>query len=302
MDRVSVIDIGTNSILCLVASNRDGLNVEYQETRTARLGRDLEETLRIPENAVEKAVSILNEYKEASRKFGARSILTVGTQVFRSAENAEDALRCIAEKTGLHPRVLSEKEEAALGFYGAVWNRHSGTSLVTDIGGGSTEWVLGNGHVRDAGSIPLGAAVLTQKFIRSDPPSDGEWRDLTDHTRTAIRASLPDHSSARRLIAVGGTVTSLAAVDANLERYDPQRVDGSTLSSQTVAECIRRFRSIPRSEREAFLAFDPERADIILAGSAILLEIMIAGEFSEVLVSDRGLLHGLALQAFGYVP
>lgn len=301
MERVSVIDIGTNSILCLVASNRDGLCIEFQEARTARLGRDLASTGRIPEAAIQDAVPILEEFRDRSRRHGIRRILAIGTQVFRRAENAAEACRLLAERTGLNPRIVSEQEEAALSFYGAVYNREPGISLVADIGGGSTELVLGNERLLDSRSLPVGAVVLTQRFLPSDPPEEDRWRAMVEHARESIRSSRLRSGRANRLIAVGGTVTTLAAAHLALKRYDPERVDGVCLSLERVAGMTHRLRSLSTPRRRTVLASDPDRADIILAGCAILLEIMTCYEFPDVLVSDRGLRHGAALQEFGYI-
>ena len=298
--RTAVIDVGTNSILYLLAERRGGTVLDlFQRIRTARLGESISRSGRIGEQPLERAIRVLDEYRGLARIDRADRILAVGTHVFRTAANREDALHRIQERTGLSVEVLSETEEALWAHRGAVHGRFlEGPVLTADIGGGSTELVLGrNGRILQSESMGIGAVTLAEQYLHHDPPVPGEMADLKAAIRKALEARLlPVATLARQLVAVGGTATTLAALDLGLVQYDPKPVDGHILPAASVENLLLELARLDADKRRRRLALDPARADIIVAGTAILDAVTASRPFDRVLVSDRGLRFGIALR------
>ena len=248
------------------------------------------------------AITILNEFKNVSVDRGSNNILVAGTYAFRTAENSEHVRQTILLETGLSIRVLTEYEEAILSFYGAIHERgFSGTSLVVDIGAGSTEWLLGNSRIFETNSVPLGALTATERYLKSDPPTNQEWSEMQSAVIAKCQSFSPLKKGTDHTLGTGGTITSLAALDMGLEQYDSKRVDGYLLSKKRLDSLIIRLRSVDSTQRRIMISYDPERADIILAGAHILKVFMELGNRTEILVSDRGLRYGIALQELGII-
>lgn len=298
---MAVIDVGTNSILYLLAetNTRGEIIPAYQEVRSVRLGRNVATDGIILSESLKEAVRILNHYRNLTLKQKAHRIVVIGTQVFRAATNSERVCETIRKKTGFHVEILTEKEEAEWSYTGAIHGRQlHGLTCVVDIGGGSTEVILGDGeHISALESIKLGAVGLTERYIHHDPPLQSEWTSLEEFISASLKDTVgPLLERGEQLIGVGGTVTALAAQDMHLEHYDPDRVDGSVMPLSHIQKNLQKMKSIPLSERQVLLSLDPNRADIVLAGTAILRAVMGNYNFEQVIVSDRGLRFGIALR------
>ena len=301
MHRVAVVDVGTHSILYLLAeidAKREVVSV-YQEIQSVRLGRNVDNVGTIQGEVLSEALQVLKHYRELASKQEAEQIVVVGTQVFRTAKNEETVREAIQRETGLNLLILTEKEEAEWSYQGAVYGRDlEGPTSVGDIGGGSTEIILSDGDkIVDFESIRLGAVGLTEKFIHHDPPLQTECGSMEEH----VLSSLEEVTNSllkpgKRLVGVGGTVTTLAALDLRLKKYDPDRVDGYSMRYSNIEDMTDRMKRIPLAERKNLLKLDPKRADIILAGATVLKACMASGGFEEVIVSDRGLRFGIALR------
>ncbi len=303
MQRVVVIDIGTHSILYLLAEKERAGRIVcvHQEIRGVRLGRNIGARGIVQKATLKKAITVLKEYAKLAQEQHADEIIVVATHVLRAARNKADIGEAIREETGLHLRILSEKEEAEASYCGATFGRGlMEPACVVDIGGGSTEVILGKaGRIVEVKSIPVGAVGLTERFLRSDPPSDTELANMEHFINTTMKDTLvPLLLGAKNLIGVGGTVTTLAALDLGLRTYDPHRVDGHILQASRIRRMTDHIQKLTLSEREKIMEIDPERADIILAGAYLLKAIMARGPFKTIRVSDRGLRFGIAIHAF----
>ncbi|MBN2029669.1 Ppx/GppA family phosphatase [bacterium] len=303
MKRLAVIDIGTHSILYLLVeiNPKNGVFVIDQIVRAVRLGRGVEDSGMIQDDPLKKAVHVLKDFVRQAFDQHVDQVIAVGTHVFRAAKNREQVREAIRKKTGLNIEVLSDREEARWSYLGAVYGRELDRSvLVVDIGGGSTEFIFGEGNqIEDLVSINLGAVNLTERCIHHDPPLKEEMNALTEVVYAMLPKSIYTfYQKGKQLIATGGTVTTLGALQLRSDRYDPNRVNGYVMSLEDLEDSMDQLLSVPISERKRLLRFDPARSDIILAGSMILKTILLAGKFKEVMISDQGLRLGIALRAF----
>jgi len=287
--RVAAIDLGTNTTRLIVADVTDGtVDAVLRRTTITRLGEGVDSRRRLLPLPIARVRNCLADYRRELESRGAERALLVATSAVRDAENGEAFLGEIEWSYGFTTRLLSGEEEADLTLrgVGAVDNE----TIVIDIGGGSTELIAANGRV----STELGSVRLTERFLESDPPDDGELEQLAG----AIRSVLEEHDlSAMRGIGVAGTVTSLAALDLGLVEYDPDRVHGHRLGLDAVRAQLERLAALPLAERREVPGLEPERAPVIVAGAAILLEAMRHLGLREIEVSERDLLDGAALEA-----
>jgi exopolyphosphatase/guanosine-5'-triphosphate,3'-diphosphate pyrophosphatase len=301
--RIAVIDIGTNTIQYLLVEEMDDGRIEcvFQRSESVRLGERIDETGRIADAPLDKAVAVLEKYRSMAESHQAGIIIVVGTHVFRKAANRDEVLQVLLKKTGIKVFVLSENEEAEWSHRGAVSGRSFSDPVVSaDIGGGSTEIVLGfDGRIMESASAAIGAVSLTEHFLTIDPPDAAEMAALNAFVAPAVEKQFGSMlRKAKQLIAVGGTATTLAALDLGLSVYDPKQVDGHRLTKAAVDRLLSELAGMDLIERKKRLAQDPKRADIIVAGTIILKTIMECGSSGVSFISDRGLRFGLALKAF----
>jgi exopolyphosphatase/guanosine-5'-triphosphate,3'-diphosphate pyrophosphatase len=281
--RVAAVDLGTNTTRLLVADVVDGRIEElHRETRITRLGEGVDRRRRLLPMPIARVRNALTDYRGTLEALGAERTLAVATSAVRDAENGEAFLGEVEWSSGFTTRLLSGADEAELTARGVAAGRSLGRgTLIVDIGGGSTELVLGGEHA----SLELGCVRLTERF-----------GDDVEAVAAYVRELLPalEVSTA---IGVAGTVTSLAALDLGLDEYDPERVHGHALSAAAVAEQLGRLAALPLDVRRRVRGLDPERAPVIVAGATILREILRRHRLSEIEVSEHDLLHGAALAA-----
>jgi exopolyphosphatase / guanosine-5'-triphosphate,3'-diphosphate pyrophosphatase len=287
--RVAAIDLGTNTTRLIVAEVTDGtVDALVRRTTITRLGEGVDARRRLLPLPITRVRNCLVEYRRELQGLGAERALLVATSAVRDAENGEAFLGEIEWSYGFTTRLLSGEEEADLTLRGV--GDVGEETIVIDIGGGSTELISAGERV----STELGSVRLTERFLESDPPVAGELEELAQ----AIRSVLEEHDlSAKRGIGVAGTVTSLAALDLGLVEYDPDRVHGHRLGQDAVRAQLERLAALTLAERREVPGLEPERAPVIVAGAAILLEVMRHLELSEIEVSERDLLDGAALEA-----
>lgn len=293
--RVAVIDIGTNSVLYLLAEKaHDGIvRTRHQEFRSPRLGKGLAQTQTISREAILKTLSILKEYVALSKKQNAHRVVIVATHGLRFAKNQSEVVQMFQQETGLPVHILSEEQEAKASFLGAMYQREiSGLVCMADIGGGSTEIVFGEkGKMEFVKSIRLGAVTVTEHW---NPKMEQEVFEIfKTHFDT-----MPIFSWPQILVGVGGTITTLAGLELGLTTYAPNQVDGVWIPFSIIENWYERLSPLSLSQRRALVQFDPDRADILPAGLLILKILCTLGNFKKVLVSDRGLRFGIALQQF----
>jgi exopolyphosphatase / guanosine-5'-triphosphate,3'-diphosphate pyrophosphatase len=293
--RVAAIDLGTNSTRLLVADVSDGRLEEIVRRLTiTRLGEGVDERRRLLPAPIARVRNCLSDYRREAEELGATRVLAIATSAVRDAENGEAFLGEIEWSYGFATRLLDGGEEAALMVRGVASGRERlEDALVVDIGGGSTEIVLvpSDGEPGST-SLDVGCVRLTERFLRSDPPSSAELEAAAAH----VRSLLPDLHP-RGAIGVAGTVTTVATLDQGLEEYDPQRTHGYRIGREAVERELRRLAARTLEERLRVPGIEPGRAPVIVGGLLVLREVMAAYGLAEIEVSERDILHGAALAA-----
>jgi exopolyphosphatase/guanosine-5'-triphosphate,3'-diphosphate pyrophosphatase len=298
--RVAAIDLGTNSTRMLVADVAESRVDEVtRRLEITRLGEGVDARRRLLPLPIARVRNCLTAYRRELDALGAERTLAVGTSALRDAENGEAFLGEIEWSYGFTTRLLTGEEEALLTYRGATDARSvSDSTIVLDIGGGSTELVVGtNGAPAFHASLDLGCVRLTERFLHADPPTGDELARCANAVRSVLVEQVPDDVRPREAIGVAGTVTSLAALDLDLVEYDPERVHGHRLSAPAVGEQLARLAALPVAERRTLPALEPERAPVIVAGAIILAETLEHFRLPRVEASERDLLHGAALEA-----
>jgi exopolyphosphatase/guanosine-5'-triphosphate,3'-diphosphate pyrophosphatase len=302
MTVVAAIDCGTNSTRLLV---RDRERIHERLMTITRLGEGVEGTGRLSPVAIERTVSTLRRYREVLERNGVRELRLTATSAARDAENRGELVDAIEEVTGARPELLTGAEEGRLAFLGATagLDLSAAPVLVVDIGGGSTELVVGPDPARApeplaVRSIDLGCVRLTEKFLRGDPPRPEELTNalgvVRDHLEEAGR-DVPEMGASQRLIGLAGTVTTVAAVEIGLARYDRARIHHFVLTRKAVEDVYRTLATEALADRVWNPGLERERADVIVGGTLILVAIMRHLNFGECLVSEDDLLDGLAM-------
>ena len=300
------IDIGSNTVLLLVGKVSGGrVEVQYEEQRAPRLGRGVDESGRLSDDAIERVVAVLEEYKErlAASYPSVADIRVTATSAVRDAANRSAFLQRVNEETGLEVEILSGLEEAMFTYAGAksvLPDEITGAkTAVIDIGGGSTEIAVGrDNRITDRHSFDMGCVRFTERYLKDDPLSS----EQVNECREAIASMLESHpfelEAGTALVGVAGTVTSLAFIDRGLQTYENSLLDGYKLSVQTVSSYISEFRKLTSGQlRDTFPAVMEQRADIFRAGLLILEGFMKRYDFSQLVVSTGGIRHGALLHS-----
>jgi exopolyphosphatase/guanosine-5'-triphosphate,3'-diphosphate pyrophosphatase len=299
---VAVIDIGTNSTRLLVADVADSRVREVERrSRVTRLGRGVDLTGHLSREAIEAVCEAVADYTSIYQEAGAETVYAIATSAVRDASDGGAFIAELRERFALSARVLDGEEEARLTYLGATSERPPAQpTVVIDIGGGSTELILGSGEeIAFHASLQAGVVRHTERHISADPPSTAELEALAADIRSLIEAAVADLEPprARAGIAVAGTPTSLAAVEMELDPYDPARVHGHVLSLASIQRQLSRLASAPLAERAQIPGLHPDRAPTIIAGVVILIEAMRAFGLDRIAVSEHDILYGAALAA-----
>jgi exopolyphosphatase/guanosine-5'-triphosphate,3'-diphosphate pyrophosphatase len=299
MGRFAVIDVGSNSMKMHVADvDGDRVTAVDDRTEVTRLGEGLRAGGELTDGAVERNVRALGKFAAAARELGAAEIVAVGTMALRTASNRERFLRRVREEHGLEVEVISGDEEARLASLAAVSGLGAmhGAVCIFDAGGGSTEFIfLRGGELEQSFSLAVGGRRLTEDILRSDPVAPAEMAKLN---RTVADLIAPAEQKVNTLIGIGGTVTSLGSILHRLEKYDPEIVQGTRLTAAEVDRQIALFAGLTVEERKEIVGLMPKRADVILAGAAIVRGVMRKVARDELLISDRGVRHGVMVDRF----
>jgi exopolyphosphatase/guanosine-5'-triphosphate,3'-diphosphate pyrophosphatase len=302
--RCAFIDIGTNTILCLIAECGDAgqFYVLDDLAEIARLGQGVDQTRRISHAGEERSAAILRRYLARCARLGVQEIAAVGTSALRDAENSGAVLERWHRELGLSVRVISGAEEAAYSFLAA----RRGLSLaahellVIDIGGGSAELIRGNAaDVSEAVSVDVGSVRLTERYLHSDPVTQSECDAMAavmDAALAPIGAAWAHALPKLTLVGIAGTFTTMAAVEKKLAQYSHGEVHGSLLSLGEVRRQIVIYRGLTVEQRKTIPGLHPMRADVILAGAYLIEKIMVLFDTPQVIVSDQGVRYGLLYQ------
>jgi exopolyphosphatase/guanosine-5'-triphosphate,3'-diphosphate pyrophosphatase len=301
MTRVAAFDCGTNSLRLLIADiDVDaGTSTDIvREMRVVRLGQGVDRTGRIAEASLERVFAAVEEYMELVRQHDAKEIRFCATSAARDAENSEDFLSGIRERTGVEPEVLAGDEEARVSFAGATRSLPPlpEPMLVLDIGGGSTELILGmaDGSIVAQQSLDIGSVRLNERHLTGDPPTREEIAAAVADIDEALDGCLVDPAEAGSVIGVAGTVTTLAAAVLDLATYDPGIIHHSVLRPDAVQGAVTMLLSMLIEQRKALPYMHPGRADVIGAGGLILDRILRRTTVNSMLVSEHDILDGIA--------
>ncbi len=299
--RTAVVDIGTNSTRLLVADvdpASGAVEELHRESQVTRLGDRVDAGGTLSEEAIGRVFATLANYRATIDRFGCDANLAVLTSAVRDASNGAEFTDRVRAEFGLDARILSGDEEAQLTFLGAMSDRDGSSSeptVVIDIGGGSTEFIVGASHTALFHvSVQAGVLRMSERHIHTDPPAPTELQELAADTRAIFLAGIPpeQRSSVKRAIAVAGTATSAAAIDQELDPYDPDRVHGYPLLLATVELLIARLADMSEAQRRQVVGLHPDRAPTIVAGMILLDEAMRAFDLDRVEVSEHDILRG----------
>jgi exopolyphosphatase/guanosine-5'-triphosphate,3'-diphosphate pyrophosphatase len=300
--RIGAVDIGTNSVRLLVADvdEDERLRTSHRMGEISRLGEGLDRTGLIDEVASARTLECLERFVHEAEYSGASRIRVAGTNAFRVARNGPELADRFSERIGYPVEILTGEEEARLVFLAVLsgLNPQPKRSVVVDIGGGSTEIISGVGQEgQQVISLELGCVRLTERFVRSDPPTQTELGVVREFVQGVFREKLGAFvaDGLDRAVGVGGTVTAFGALDLNLTKYDPTRIENHLLSRDRIAAIEKQLCSIPLANRRDLAGVSRGRADIIPAGAVILSEFVNRFPIAGVTVSTRGLRYGLVL-------
>jgi exopolyphosphatase/guanosine-5'-triphosphate,3'-diphosphate pyrophosphatase len=303
MTRVAAVDCGTNSIRLLVADldpDTGGFSELDRRMEIVRLGQGVDRTGRLAPEALRRTLDVCRTYAEAVERHGARRLRFAATSASRDAENRDEFVRGVVDVLGVEPEVLTGEQEAELSFTGATRELASSTLerpfLVVDIGGGSTEFVLGDEHVRASRSVDVGCVRLTERHGLSDRPTPEQVAAVREDVRAALdqAARAVPLAESGTLVGLAGTVTTLAGIALELDVYDPAAIHHSRLTAAQVTRISETLLGSTHEERAAIPVMHPGRVDVINAGALILREVMERTGAGDVVVSEHDILDGLA--------
>ncbi len=290
---IAAIDIGTNTILMVIANIKPGREPlilgDYHDI--ARLGEDLDKSGTIKNEAINRARTILNNYSDICKKYSVCQIKIVCTSALRDAQNSDSVIEDLKTAIDADFEIITGKVEAQMSFMGTVENLNH--SLVIDIGGGSTEFITGeNGLISSKSSLQIGAVRLTERFIKTHPPTQIELSNIIDFIRDKIKKTIiPEKFTS--FYAVAGTPTTLAFADLKLKEYDFERVHGYILSTEALNNLLDKFISNDINYIINKMNIHPKRADVITTGTLILIEALKHFQQNCCIVSGKGLRFGL---------
>ncbi len=299
MNRYASIDIGTNTILMVVADLHDDgtLTPVYEGQKLPRLGKGVDANRAITQDSIDRVIEVLHSFKHKAYELHASKIFACGTSALRDARNCEEVLQIIKQKTDMHVEIISGEKEAEYTYYGALSGVPQTNEPVgiLDIGGGSTELVVGKaGSMVSRSSIDIGCVRLTEQYFPVLPPAHSNIVAATNHINNFIREQSQNYKI-DKLIGVAGTVTTLAAIVKQLEHFSPESIDNFTLSKETIDSLFSKFSGYSLEEMKRIPQIISGREDILLAGIIILKAYLSFLQQNSIIVSSRGLRYGQIL-------
>lgn len=306
--RLASIDIGTNSTRLLIADYQKNKFIPLKrKMKITRLGEGLDEKGIILNGSAERTLGAVVEYCDFLKSYNVEDYRAVGTCALRKSSNSDWFVSYIYRNSGIKIDIISGEEEASLSFYGAVrdvdlkssfFKKHkSGNILVLDIGGGSSELILGDSmcHLKLIESVDIGCVTLTEKFIDGDIPDKDSQKRMHVYIEDMLKKVIKKINSLGpvAMIGVAGTITALAAIDLGLKKYDSDRIHRHILSLKRIDEIYKELCSLSLEKRKKVAGLDPKRADIIIGGTAILLEVLKLTENKYLMVSEKDILDGI---------
>ncbi|MEW6162393.1 MAG: Ppx/GppA phosphatase family protein [Nitrospirota bacterium] len=304
----AAIDIGSNTIRLLIGNVRDNkIEHVFYERKITRLAEGISQSKILKDEHIEASIAVLKEFSSIIQRQGVKSIGVVATSALREAHNSEIFIRKVFADTGISIEVISGEKEAELilkGVFSSIPDFSPLTShfsLIIDIGGGSTEWILCKGRYPvDMGSLPIGVVKLHENFIKTDPVSGANISELSREILTflEILKKRIGHQVNRKTCFIGtaGTFTTLASIDLKLGTYSREKIHLHRIPLSRLRDMSRRLLALPLNERKNVVGLEPGRADLIIPGIQFTINIMESFKFDELIVSDYGLLEGVLLK------
>jgi exopolyphosphatase / guanosine-5'-triphosphate,3'-diphosphate pyrophosphatase len=308
MTVIASVDLGTNSTRVLVGRPTGaGLEILDRRNTITRLGQGVGASGRLAPQAVERTLDCLRDYREILDRHGVERVRVAATSASRDAANRDEFFDAVEGLIGTRPELLSGDEEGRLSFRGATaeLDPATGPFLVVDIGGGSTEFIVGTDRVEGVMSVDIGCVRLTEKFLHHDPPQPEELSaciSLTEAYLDDVAREIPAVAEARTLVGLAGTVTTVAAVEIGLETYDRDRIHHFHLSHEAAEDVFRTLAIESRADRVHNPGLEEARADVIVGGCCVLVALFRHLGFDEMIVSEADILDGLALSLLDERP
>lgn len=301
---VAAIDVGSNTIRMLIGEVQDNILSRIHSDRAiTRLAKGIEETGNLGEENMNKSISVLKDFSRSIKSYGATCVTAVGTSALREAKNNRSFIDSVFHETGIRIEIISGVKEAEFTAKGILLGARENieSSLIIDIGGGSTEWIIQGVSPHESlfsGSLPIGAVKLFERFMKEeDPPSPFEISLINreiDSQLLPLRNEVLEHSlSIPRLIGTGGTITTLASIDLGLKEYNHDRVHMHIIPVKRLYQLRDSLLPLPLRNRKEINGLEPGRADLIIPGILLTIRFVELFGFSEIIVSDYGLLEGL---------
>lgn len=298
VQRVAVVDIGTNSVLLLIADlTNDLIQSVYEDQKITRLGEGIDQTGQLKLSAIERTVATIDQFIKKAKDLGAGPIHLIATSAMRDARNAQEFHKVLKKYTELVVTTLSGDQEAEASFWGALASGvyHDDISLVIDCGGGSTELICGNqGNILQKLSLNIGSVRLTDRFVKSYPVGDSDFASMTAFLYRFFHHDVTAKLfHGKRTIGIGGTMVTLAAISAGIPKHDPAKIDGQVLSRTEIWGLLEKLRQLPLDRLKCIPGLPPARADIIVAGCAIYATLLNYLDIEKIIVSTRGVRYGV---------
>lgn len=294
----AVIDIGTNSTRLLAGALKNGqIDVIYKDLITTRLGKGVHERRRLSYDAMHRTTDAIAVLKDKALNLGAKDIKCFATSAVRDAENRQVFIDLVEKETALEIILLSGRQEALAGYLGAV-DGNADKIVLIDIGGGSTEIIWGSDNeIERAVSFDIGAVRLEDIYPVGIVFNEENWCGMKEYIDDAIKGLAEIESADYKCIGIGGTITTLAAIDMGMKEYDGEKIQGYSLYADVIVEIGKNLKSLNIDMRKKVTGLSPNRADIILCGISILSSVMDKLDVDKITVSDRGNLEGIMLNS-----
>ena len=301
--KVGTIDIGTNSMRLLIADYENNkIKNRKKYINTTRIGQGVDKEGYITEEALERNLKALKDFSDKCVQEKCEKVYCMGTSALRDSKNGQYFVDRAKELTNIDVKIICGQEESNLGFMGVLEGTEGNKKddiLVMDIGGGSTEFIVGNEDgIKFSKSENVGALRMTEKFITTDPISDDEFNNMTKFIEDTISSTLEKLKSMHisKLVGIGGAITSLSAINQQLEIYSMEKVHNSVVTKKELEKILQNLKNMTLNDKKTIKGLQPKRADIITAGVKILHIVMENLEFEEIMISEYDNLEGLICQ------
>jgi len=299
--KIGNIDIGTNSMRLLIAEYKDGKIINRKKyVNTTRIGQGVDSQGYITDEAIERNINALIEFSKICKEEECKEIYCMGTSALRDSKNKELFIKLAKEKANINVDIISGEKESNLGFMGVLQGVENPEDiLVIDIGGGSTEFIIGNKNgIRFAKSENVGALRMTEKFLKQDPINETEFKNMSDFIYEEIKDTLKyiEKDGVQKIVGIGGTITSLSAINQKMESYSMDKIHNSKVTLGEIELILQNLKKMTLNDKKNLKGLQTKRADIITAGVEILYTIMKNIEINEIIVSEYDNLEGLMCQ------